>query len=103
MTGIFATVRRRHRGRRRANVFQPVHPALSHFTIVGPLVMFRATAPGRARIKSLGRSTFPMPIRPPAPHLKMVARRMLAVGPSLKLREQRAKSGEQRDSAKATG
>src|SRR5688500_10306849 len=58
--------------------FQPVHPALAHFTLIGPLVMFRATAPVRARIKSLRHIEIPeadtdMLVR----HLQMVARRML--------------------------
>jgi hypothetical protein len=45
------------------NLFQPVHPALAHFTIIAPLVMFRAAAPIRARIKACGTSTFQKPIR----------------------------------------
>ena len=86
-----------------ANEFQPAHPALSHFTIVGPLVMFRASAPVRARIKSLGQVDIPdADSDAVAAHLKMVARRMLAAGPPRTLieqraKERRAKSGEQRD------
>lgn len=61
-------------------IFQPIHPALAHFTIVGPLIMFRATAPIRARIKSLRQIEIPEAdtdtlVR----HIQMVAHRMLAV------------------------
>jgi AcrR family transcriptional regulator len=63
----------------REKVFQPVHPALAHFTLIAPLIMFRATAPVRARIKTLRQIDIPEAdsdtiIR----HLQMVARRMLA-------------------------
>ncbi len=63
------------------NVFQPVHPALAHFTIVGPLVMFRATAPIRARIKTVRRIEIPdADTETLVRHLRMVAERMLAPG-----------------------
>jgi TetR/AcrR family transcriptional regulator len=63
----------------RQKVFQPVHPALAHFTVVAPLIMFRATAPVRARIKAVRQIDIPDAdsdtlVR----HLQMVARRMLA-------------------------
>ena len=94
MTGIFGTVRRVISEGAAANEFQPTHPALSHFTIVGPLLMFRASAPVRARIKSLGQVDIPdADSDAVAAHLKMVARRMLAVGPP---EAERAESKERR-------
>jgi AcrR family transcriptional regulator len=79
-------------------VFQAVHPALAHFTIVGPLVMFRASAPVRARIRSMRHVEIPEAdtdtlVR----HLQMVARRMLA--PEKRLdraegKEERAERGQ---------
>jgi AcrR family transcriptional regulator len=63
----------------RQKIFQPVHPALAHFTIVAPLLMFRAAAPVRARLRALKLADVPEAdsaalVR----HLQMVARRMLA-------------------------
>jgi TetR/AcrR family transcriptional regulator len=60
-------------------VFQPVHPALAHFTLIAPLVMFRASARVRARIKTLLRveiadADSATLVR----HLQMVMGRMLA-------------------------
>ncbi len=70
---------RRHRRGARQKMFQPVHPALAHFTIVAPLLMFRAAAPVRAQIRSMRHVDIPEAdsatlVR----HLQMVARRMLA-------------------------
>jgi AcrR family transcriptional regulator len=64
----------------RHKVFQPVHPALAHFSIVAPLLMFRAAAPVRARIRHVRHVDIPEAdsatlVR----HLQMVARRMLAL------------------------
>jgi AcrR family transcriptional regulator len=77
--GIFATVRSVVAEGARENVFQPVNPALAHFTIIGPLVMFRASAPLRERIKATQRINIP-DVNSAAliEHLQMVARRMLA-------------------------
>ena len=81
IAGIFGTVRRVIAEGAAANEFQPAHPALSHFTIVAPLLMFRATAPVRARIKNLAQVEIPdADSDTVARHLKMVARRMLAPG-----------------------
>lgn len=58
--------------------FQPVHPALAHFTIIAPLVMFRAAAPVRARIKAVRHVDIPeADSETLVRHLQMVARRML--------------------------
>ena len=76
---IFATVSGVVVDGARQNVFQPVHPALAHFTIVGPLVMFRASAPVRARVKSVRHVDIPdADADTLTNHLQMVARRMLA-------------------------
>ncbi|HKY21232.1 MAG TPA: TetR/AcrR family transcriptional regulator [Vicinamibacterales bacterium] len=80
LAGIFAAVSGIVADGAKQKVFYPVHPALAHFTLVGPLVMFRATAPVRARIKSLRHVDIPDAdsdtlVR----HLQMVAQRMLHV------------------------
>jgi AcrR family transcriptional regulator len=70
--------------------FQPVHPALAHFTIIGPLIMFRASAPVRARVRSVRHVDIPdADSETLVRHLQMVAQRMLAV-------DQRADSRGQR-------
>ena len=76
---IFATVSGVVVEGARQNVFQPVHPALAHFTIVGPLIMFRASAPVRARVKGVRHIDIPdADAETLTNHLQMVARRMLA-------------------------
>jgi AcrR family transcriptional regulator len=63
----------------RRKLFRPVHPALAHFTIIAPLVMFRATGPVRTRIKSLKQVEVPdADAVVLVDHLQMVARRMLS-------------------------
>jgi AcrR family transcriptional regulator len=81
LAGLFAAISGTIAEGGKQGVFQPVHPALAHFTLIGPLVMFRATAPVRARIKSVRHVEIPdadtdMVVR----HLQMVARRMLEPG-----------------------
>jgi TetR/AcrR family transcriptional regulator len=79
MAGIFAAVRSVIKEGAEQNLFEPVHPALAHFTIIGPLVMFRAAAPVRARIKAMGHVDIPdADSQALVQHLQMVARRMLA-------------------------
>jgi AcrR family transcriptional regulator len=79
IAGMFAAVSGVIAEGGRQKVFQPVHPALAHFTIIAPLVMFRAAAPVRARIRSVRHVDIPEAdsatlVR----HLQMVARRMLS-------------------------
>ena len=63
----------------RQKMFQPVHPALAHFTIIAPLLMFRAAAPVRARLRGLKLADIPEADSPAlVRHLQMVASRMLA-------------------------
>jgi hypothetical protein len=77
--GIFATVRGVIAEGTRRKLFQPVHPALAHFTIIGPLVMFRASAPVRERIRATQQIDIPdVESATLIEHLQMVARRMLA-------------------------
>ena len=77
--GIFSIVRGVITDGTRLGLFQPVNPALAHFTIIGPLVMFRATAPVRERIKLTQRIDIPdVESAALIEHLQMVARRMLA-------------------------
>ena len=62
IAGMFATVSGIIIDGEKQNVFQRVHPALAHFTLIGPLIMFRATAPVRARDQGRAPSSkFPMP------------------------------------------
>ena len=77
--GIFAIVRGVIAEGTKQKLFQPVNPALAHFTIIGPLIMFRATAPVRERIKLTQRIDIPdVESAALIEHLQMVARRMLA-------------------------
>jgi len=79
IAGIFAVVRGVISEGVEQKVFQPVHAALAHFTIIGPLVMFRAAAPVRARIKAVSRIDIPdADSETLVRHLQMVAGRMLA-------------------------
>jgi AcrR family transcriptional regulator len=78
LAGLFATVSGLIAEGAKHKSFQPVHPALAHFTLIGPVVMFRATAPIRARIRAVRHVDIPdadtdMVVH----HLQMVARRML--------------------------
>ncbi len=78
IAGMFATVSGIIADGTRQKSFQPVHPALAHFTLIGPLVMFRATAPVRARIRNLLHIQIPdADTNMLVSHLQMVARRML--------------------------
>lgn len=81
IAGIFATVSGVVAEGGKQKVFQPVHPALAHFTLIAPLIMFRATAPVRARIRSARHIDIPdADTETLVRHLQMVAHRMLAVG-----------------------
>ena len=81
IAGIFATVSGVVAEGGKQKVFQPVHPALAHFTLIAPLIMFRATAPVRARIRSARQIDIPdADTETLVRHLQMVAHRMLAVG-----------------------
>lgn len=80
LAGIFATVSGIIAEGAKQKSFQPVHPALAHFTLIGPLIMFRATAPVRARIRSVRHVEIPdADTDTLVRHLQMVARRMLHV------------------------
>lgn len=80
IAGVFGTVSGLIVEGGRQKVFQPVHPALAHFTLIGPLVMFRASAPIRARVKAIRQVEIPdADSATLVRHLQMVARRMLAV------------------------
>jgi TetR/AcrR family transcriptional regulator len=80
IAGIFASVRGVIGEGAAQKIFQPVHPALAHFTLIGPLVMFRATAPVRARIKTIRHVEIPdADTDVLVHHLQMVARRMLQI------------------------
>ena len=79
LAGVFGAVRTVIADGTRRKVFQPVHPGLAHFTLISPVIMFRATAPVRARMKALRGVEIPDADPPTVVrHMKMVARRMLA-------------------------
>jgi len=79
IAGIFSTVRGVIVEGVRQRRFQQVNPALAHFTLIGPLVMFRASAPVRERIRTTQRLDIgEVDSRTLIAHLQMVARRMLA-------------------------
>lgn len=78
LAGLFAAVGGTIAEGAKQHAFQPVHPALAHFTLIGPLIMFRATAPVRARIKSMRHVDIPdADTDTVVRHLQMVAKRML--------------------------
>jgi TetR/AcrR family transcriptional regulator len=80
IAAIFATVTGVIAEGGRQKVFRPIHPALAHFTLIGPLIMYRASAPVRARIKAVRRVEFQEADSATlTEHLQMVARRMLAI------------------------
>ena len=59
--------------------FVPMHPALAYFSLLGPLVMFRASAPVRERITKLGIAELSDVDRAMlVHHLQAITRRMLA-------------------------
>ena len=59
--------------------FVPMHPALAYFSLLGPLVMFRMSAPVRERMSKLGIAQLPDVDRNRlVNHLQATARRMLA-------------------------
>jgi TetR/AcrR family transcriptional regulator len=97
IAGVFAAVRGVIGEGADQKVFQPIHPALAHFTIIAPLVMFRAAAPVRARINAVRHVDIPDAdsdtlVR----HLQMVAQRMLAfqaddAGTGMGMKGQKAK------------
>jgi TetR/AcrR family transcriptional regulator len=77
--GIFATVRGVIAEGTRQKMFQAVNPALAHFTIIGPLIMFRASAPVRKRLTMTQGIDIPdVASATLIAHLQMVAHRMLA-------------------------
>ena len=79
LAGIFGAVRSVIAEGTSQKVFQPIHPALAHFTIIAPVIMFRATAPVRTRIEATRGVV--IPDADPSTivkHVQMVARRMLA-------------------------
>jgi len=80
IAAIFATVTGVIAEGGRQKVFRPIHPALAHFTLIGPLIMYRASAPVRARVKAVRRVEFQEADSATlTEHLQMVARRMLAI------------------------
>lgn len=98
IAGIFATVRGVIGEGAEQKVFQPVHPALAHFTIIAPLVMFRAAAAVRARIKAVRHVDIPDADSDTlVQHLQMVAQRMLAFQPSGSERADRTRQRAKRD------
>src|SRR5262245_20920130 len=79
IAGIFSTVRTVIADGARRHVFQPVHPGLAHFTLIAPVIMFRATAPIRERIQKVCDLEIPEAHADGLIcHVQQVAQRMLA-------------------------
>jgi TetR/AcrR family transcriptional regulator len=79
LAGVFGIVRGVIAEGIEQRVFRPVHPALAHFTIIAPVIMFRATAPVRDRLKSVRRVEIPEADHQTiVGHVQTVASRMLA-------------------------
>ena len=80
LAGVFGTVRSViAEGAPSRKCFSRFTPALAHFTIIAPVIMFRATAPVRARIEATRGVVIPdADPSTVVKHLQMVARRMLA-------------------------
>ena len=63
----------------RAGEYAAPHPSLAYFSLIGPLVMFRASTPVRERLIRLGIAEFPDVDRATlVAHLQTSVRRMLA-------------------------
>jgi AcrR family transcriptional regulator len=78
LAGVFGAVRGVIADGTAARVFQPVHPGLAHFTLIAPVIMFRATAPVRERLKKVRHVDIPdADSATLVGHVQMVARRML--------------------------
>lgn len=79
LAGVFGAVRSVIAEGTSQRVFRAIHPALAHFTIIAPVIMFRATAPVRARIEATRGVVIPdADSSTVVKHLQMVAHRMLA-------------------------
>ena len=83
MAGIFDNLRRILEEGARTGVFQPANSLLTYFTIISPVIFFRATAPiraalGKSRIvdtRDIDAATF-------VAHLKTAAIKVLAASPA---------------------
>jgi TetR/AcrR family transcriptional regulator len=79
IAGVFATVRAVIVEGTEQRAFQAVHPGLAHFTLIAPVVMFRATAPIRERLRKVRQIDIPeADAAALVGHIQMVAGRMLA-------------------------
>jgi AcrR family transcriptional regulator len=83
LAGVFGAVRGAIAEGTSQRAFRAVHPALAHFTIVAPVVMFRATAPVQKRLRSAAHVEIPeADAATLVEHVQSVARRMLAPDPA---------------------
>ncbi len=79
IAGIFSTVRSVIAQGTEQQIFDPVHPGLAHFTLIAPVIMFRATAPIRERIRKVRQIEIPeADAAGLVDHMQFVARRMFA-------------------------
>jgi TetR/AcrR family transcriptional regulator len=79
LAGVFSAIRGVIAEGTEQKIFRPVHPGLAHFTLIAPVIMFRATGPVRERLKKVRHVE--IPDADPATlvqHVQMIARRMLA-------------------------
>jgi AcrR family transcriptional regulator len=77
LAGVFGAVRHVIAQGTAEGVFRPLHPGLAHFTLIAPVIMFRATAPVRDRIKATHGIEIPNADQATViAHLQLVARSM---------------------------
>jgi len=79
MLGIFQNLRAILEEGRAAGVFRPVNPVVTYFSIIGPMMFFRAAAPVRELVSRLDiEESFRMDTAAFADHLKVAALQTLA-------------------------
>jgi hypothetical protein len=117
MLGIFANLRAILAEGETAHAFKRVDPVLMHFTLVGPIVMYLASAPFRNAIGQL-RSTRPArsdaaarsrhltahgDVDALSDHVKVAARRLLESAPGSRSRAPRPRTTSRRQPAVRSG
>ena len=96
MAGIFGNLRRILEHGAAAGAFRPANPMITYFTLIGPVILFRATAPIRAALaKSAIIDTRPIDTETFVAHLKSAALTVLTAGrsaPAIEARPKRPRS-----------
>jgi TetR/AcrR family transcriptional regulator len=117
MLGIFTNLRAILAEGETAHAFKPVDPVLMHFTLVGPIVMYLASAPfrnaiGQLRSTRLARGevaarsrhlTAHGDVEALSEHVKVAARRLLRTAPGSRPRTPRPPTTSRRQPAERSG